>query len=427
MKRRRIWLLWLAMALIAASCAGGDDTTGDAGGSPDDPATADEDQEDSDTESPGPGITDDEVVIGATAGLTGPAAVFGEGITDGMELYFDKVNEAGGVEMADGVSREVRFIVYDDGFEPARGIENSRRLCEQDSVFALVGSVGVPATAQEEYVNESECPSLFIAGGQLSLSAPENHYQMPLWPPISSEGAVYGRYISEENPDATIAFLKLTNPIGDDFSNGLNAALEEADAPAEIVAEETVEATDASVETQMTRLANSGADTFVFVGAADMAPQVVTFLAEREWDPQTFFYSAIAAPAVLEPAGLDNAEGLVSATWLRDPADESDPAIQEYLDAGGPPGDQVVLTGWAHGAAWVKTLELMEAPTREALMETVYSLDEVELAPLAEGITMNTSEDDSLPIEAYRLNQFQGGSYDVISDVIDVSDLVTHD
>lgn len=396
----------LAAALLLAACGGTEEGSGEREGGSGAPAS--------------PGITEDTVKLGASAGLTGATAVFAENLTSGMNLYFDSVNASGGVEMGDGITRTIDFIVYDDGFQGTRGVENARRLCEQDEVFAIAGSVGLPAAAQEQYVNQSGCPSIWVAAGNASLSEPDNRYQMPLWPRIQLEGAVYARHIAEHEPDAKIAFLKQNSDVGDEFEAGLLEELEAQGMRDALVATEAVEPTDTTVDTPMERLRASGADTLVFILVPGQAAQAVRIAKESGWDPTVYVYSQNSAPAVLEPAGLDNVEGVLTADWLRDSSNAEDEAVSAFLEAGGTPGNQIQFTGWTHAAAMVRTLELMDAPTREALMNVIENLDGVELAPLADGVTLTTGGDDRQPVQAFRMKQFNDGSYQFIGEVIDL-------
>ena len=86
------------------------------------------------------GVTDTEIVMGCSASFTGPGALafLSEQFTKfGIDLYFRVVNEAGGIH-----GRNVRTIYYDDGFKPQEAVANTKKLVEQDKVFAVLAPVG---------------------------------------------------------------------------------------------------------------------------------------------------------------------------------------------------------------------------------------------------------------------------------------------
>src|SRR5213083_2786659 len=84
------------------------------------------------------GVTDTEIVVGCSNSFSGPLAFTGEQMTKmGIDLYFKVVNDAGGIN-----GRKVRTIYYDDGFKPQDAVANTRKLVEQDGVFAVITPQG---------------------------------------------------------------------------------------------------------------------------------------------------------------------------------------------------------------------------------------------------------------------------------------------
>jgi branched-chain amino acid transport system substrate-binding protein len=88
------------------------------------------------------GVTSDKILLGQSVALTGPAAELGIQMRNGAKAYFDHVNASGGVH-----GRKIELITLDDGYEPSRTVPNTKRLIEQDRVFALFGYVGTPTSA----------------------------------------------------------------------------------------------------------------------------------------------------------------------------------------------------------------------------------------------------------------------------------------
>jgi branched-chain amino acid transport system substrate-binding protein len=105
-----------------------------------------------------PGVTDTEIVIGGSNSFSGPLAFTGEQITKyGVDLYFRVVNDGGGI-----YGRKVRTVYYDDGYRPQDAVANTKRLVEQDGVFAIIIPQGSPpVVATLEYLEENKVPLLF--------------------------------------------------------------------------------------------------------------------------------------------------------------------------------------------------------------------------------------------------------------------------
>ena len=88
-----------------------------------------------------PGVTAERVLFGQSAAFSGPAAELGRGMRLGIQAAFKEANDAGGVH-----GRRLELHSLDDGYEPEAAIENTRRLIEDEGVFALVGGVGTPTS-----------------------------------------------------------------------------------------------------------------------------------------------------------------------------------------------------------------------------------------------------------------------------------------
>jgi len=371
------------------------------------------------------GISDTEVKIGSTAAVTGPVAVIGSGVMMGATAYYDKVNSEGGVLMSDGVTRMIDYTSYDDGFEAARTLEGTRRLCEEDGVFAIVSPVGTPVAGTETYVNQQQCPQVLVHGGMTSIFSEVNRFQTGFWPTIVAEGELYGRHIVENNPDAKLALLLLDAPPGDDFEIGIRAGIEGSDV--EIVEIQRAAPTDASLEGHVAAMQASGADTLLMITVGGQAPQAIQLTGTTGWRPQIYLLAAIAQVPILEPAGFDNAEGLISSSWLKDPTDTADPGIAEYIadieEFGGDanPLGYYVMVGWTSAALFVKQLKALDPISVDSLLDMQYELTDFRVPTLLDGISLNTSPGDPIPVQAFVLRQFIDGEFVPLGGVVEVS------
>lgn len=430
---RRAMALLFSAALLASACGDSDDTAStDAGGTP---ATDTGGGDGGETTSEGgavegdqTGITDTEVLLGTSNALSGPASAYGV-ITGSLQACLEWVNSEGGVTMADGKQRTIRLIAYDDAYDPAKSVENVRRLIEEDNVFALWLTLGTPSNmAIYDYTNDQEVPNLFIGTGASAWGAGfiEDHPWTISWQPAySTEAAIYATWLQENDPDAKVGILYQNDDFGKDYVNPFKQAIEGTDI--QIVSEQTYEITDPTVDQQVTELANSGADVFLNISTPKFAAQAIQKKAELGWDATHLLTSVSASRgSVLEPAGLENAEGIITAQYYKDPTDEQwadDPAMQEYRELVGQYGpeldadDVLILFGWAQCQSMIHLLESSQ-PTREGVVEAVGNLQDVEVPLLLPGITLNTGPEDGYPIEAMQLVQFDGTQYQEVGEVL---------
>jgi len=123
---------------------------------------------DAQTKNYGPGVSDSEIKIGQSAPFSGPASAFG--IYSRVEdAYFKALNDKGGIN-----GRKIKFILLDNGYNPPKALEASRKLVEEDNVLAEVGTVGTPTnSATQKYLNGKKVPQLLISAGGSKFNDPK--------------------------------------------------------------------------------------------------------------------------------------------------------------------------------------------------------------------------------------------------------------
>jgi len=104
------------------------------------------------------GVTDSEIIVGCSNSFSGPLAFTGEQATRfGVDLYLKYVNDLGGIH-----GRKVRTVYYDDGYKPQEAVANTKKLVEQDGVFAVIAPQGTaPVVATLDYLEQNRVPLLF--------------------------------------------------------------------------------------------------------------------------------------------------------------------------------------------------------------------------------------------------------------------------
>ena len=376
-----------------------------------------------DDEESSPGISDKEIKLGGSYPFSGPASAY-QSIATGAKAQFAFVNEKGGVD-----GRKIKFVTLDDAYEPPRAVQNARRLIDQEKVFALFNTLGTPNNlAIWDQVNEKEVPHTFVATGGSDWGEDVDAHPWTIgWQPdYVTEAQNYANFLKEEKPNAKVAALYQNDGFGKDLLGGFEKAIEGSGIT--VVAKESYEVTDPAITSQMRKLGGSGADTFLNITTPKFSAQAIVAISKSDWKPLHILNNVGASKLlVLTPAGLDNAKGIVSTAYFKDPEDpqwNDDAAMKEYkaaLKKHSPkanPDDPFHVYGWGAAATMVEALKGMKEPTREALMDSVRSLD-LQLPILLPGIKVQTGEGDGYPIEAMQVMRFNGQRWVLEGDVVE--------
>jgi len=355
---------------------------------------------------------------------SGPLSAFGT-IGRAETAYFEMLNQKGGVN-----GRKIRLLSLDDGYSPPRTIEQTRKLVESDEVLLLFSSFGTPPnTAALKYLNAKHVPQLLITATGMKWGDPKAYpWTMAFLPSQKTGSAGYAQYVLKNRPDAKLAVLYQNDDFGKDYLKALRDHLG-AKADKMIVAEAAYESTDPSVDSQIATLKSSGADTLFSFASPKFAAQSIRKVHDIGWKPLHFVvYTSISVKAVLEPAGLDKAVGLMSSTFVKDPTDpqwKNDPAIKEWrawMETYYPGGDTLEIYNvyaYINAQLLVHVLKLCgDDLTRENVMKQAGSLRNLELPLLLPGIRINTSSTDYDPIEQLQLMRFDGKQWVRFGEVI---------
>jgi len=368
----------------------------------------------------GPGVGDTEIKIGQTVPYSGPASAFSS-YGRVMTGYFKMVNEAGGIN-----GRKINLISLDNAFSPPKAIEQTRKLVEDDGVLADVGTVGTtPNVAIQKYLNGAKVPHIFVSAGGRRFADPQNFpWTVPMYPGFEMEGKTFGQYILKHRPAARIAVLYQNDDYGKDFLVGLKAALGDK---IKIVAEVAYEITEPTIDSQIVRLKDSGADTLLYFSTPKFTAQGLRKVKETGWTPLQFLASPTnSVKTVLEPAGFENAQGIMTTQFTKqagDPAWADDPEVKEYVEfmkkwvPNDNPGDFVALSGYINVQGIVQAItKCGDDLTRENLLKQATSMKGARLKMMLPGIQLNTTPQDYAPYEALRMAKFEGASWKLIDE-----------
>ncbi|MBI4171431.1 MAG: ABC transporter substrate-binding protein [Actinobacteria bacterium] len=383
-----------------------------------------------------PGVKPTSITIGGTFALTGPASGYAP-IPGAMKAYFSYINARRGPDGKRGVyGRQIVFKFYDDGYNPANSVQLTRKLVEEDKVFAVVGSLGTEVNeAIQPYLNEKKVPHVLIASGASEWGTNYKKYPWSIGflPDYIGEGRIYGQNIAKFGPTAKVGVIYQNDSYGKDYLVGFKEGLGRK--VSQIVAEVPFEVTSPTPAAEVAKLKASGADTLVIFVTPKGTIQTFAFAKALGWAPTVIYVNSVSATQVFMKTAAGAAGDLVnnalSVTYLKDPASPTyanDAAIKEYkallakYAPAASPTDQLNVYGFASAETFVQALyKAGKNPTRASLMAALTSLNSTNRFLLA-GVKLKTSSTDRFVISQSKLINWGGGatgSWKEVSDLIE--------
>ncbi len=362
-----------------------------------------------------PGLTKKSITIGGTFPLTGPAALYGV-IPKAEAAYFAYVNAHGGVN-----GRQIIFKYYDDGYNPANTVPLTKKLVEQDHVFAVYGSLGTaPTLATRDYLNKLGVPQVLVATGDSYWGAQYKKYPWTIGfqPDYPGESRVYGQFIRNKVPQAKIGVLMQDDAYGQNYYNGLLQGL--GDAKSKIVDVEKYDATQTDVSQQVVKLKAAGANVFALFALPTQTITALVVATKIGWAPVTFINNVSASPLFMGLAQKSgaNVDNDISATYLFDTINNPNAStttlfksILAKYDAGADPTDANNLYGVASAWAFVDALKNAgQNPTRKSFMNALTNLNATDPF-LYPGVKLQTTPTERFPIDQQILEQYKNGAW----------------
>jgi len=372
----------------------------------------------------GPGVSDTEIRIGNTSPYSGPASAFSM-VAKTEEAYFRKINAEGGIN-----GRRIVFLSYDDAYSPPKTVEQTRRLVESNEVLLVFNAMGTaPNSAVQKYLNAKKVPQLFVSSGAAKWNDPKNFpWTMGFTPSYETEGYIYAKYVLRERPAAKVAIFFQNDDFGKDYLRGIKRGLGDK-AASVIVAEEAFDVSEPTIDSHLVKLKASGADVLFDIATPKFAAQAIKKVSELDWKPlHILSYVSASIGSVIKPVGFENAQGLISAAYFKDPNDptwKDDAGLRElngFLDAyfpGADRSDTLIVNGYNTAQALVHVLKQCgDDLTRENVMRNAVNMKMVELGMLLPGIRMNTSPGDFAPIKEWQLMRFEGANWHLFGETM---------
>jgi branched-chain amino acid transport system substrate-binding protein len=336
------------------------------------------------------------------------------------------INDQGGIN-----GRKINMISIDDAYSPAKTVEQTRKLVEQDEVAAILNPLGTPTgLSVRKYLNDKKVPQLFVGAGATLWGDHEHFpYSIGFQPSYQAETAVYAKYVLTNKPDGKIALFYQNDDAGKDCGNGFKKGLGPDNVKKMVMVEATYEPTDPTIDSQIVKLKASGADVLFMHAIPKQAAQAIRKIGEIGWKPDMFFLAATSTSvsSVLKPAGFEYSKGIISSYFLKDPNDpqwKDDKDVKDwfaFMKNYFPDGnlqDQLIVYGYTVAEATVEVIKQCgDNLTGENIAKQAANLD-VALPMMLPGIKVKTSPTDYFPVEAMRLQRFNGEAWELFGDVI---------
>jgi branched-chain amino acid transport system substrate-binding protein len=380
-----------------------------------------------------PGITKDEIKIGATYPSSGTASFY-YSVAKGALAYFAYINaEKGGVN-----GRKINYVVKDDGYDPSKTPDKARELVQDEKVFATFGNLGTPNNkAVREYYNTQKVPQLFVFTGASIWGSEFDKYPYTIgWQPdYVTEATVFAKGILQTTPNAKIAILYQNDAYGQDGWQGFRAAL--GDKVSMIVGEAKYNAGDPTdMRSQVNVLKATGADTFLVIATPAYAASAVTNAFTSGWKPKIIM-NQVAASTTTWRGVVKNfngssapVDGMISTRYLKDQnAAEfaNDAGIAQYktilekYGQGCQFADNFCTAGMAFAYSVVDVLtKAGKNPTRQRVVDIATGqMNETDNFLLLPGITVRTSKTHRFPISQVQAIKWNVDHWEPFGSIVD--------
>ncbi len=428
----------LAFCLLATACgggrsdsssSGGGGSSGSGGGGGGGTSTGVDTSNCPDTNTAG--ISGDTITLASSFPQSGLTAAFSQ-ISKGYKAYFDKLNAAGGVEVA-GKKYKIKVVDKDDEYNASKTVQNINEEVgtNGDKAFAVFNVVGTANNiAIRQSLNESCVPNLFAASGSPAWGNPKFPWLVgSTLAPYALEGVAYANYLKDNQPKAKVAMLVQDDDFGKAYEEGFKNAIKGTDITVAKVATYPTGANE--VSSQVTGLAASGADAF-FNGATLLAcPNALQEAVSSKWTRESTFVSGTCISKTLMGLAGQNADGVLATTNIKDPlnpAFKDDAAMKEYRSTLSEFGAKdvdadngIVAYGYTQAAVLQYVLEKSPKLTRSDVVNTMRTIDTKGLGLLIDGVNAKMSADDPYLAENLQLIKYDAGNkyFTNLGDIID--------
>ncbi|MFK7893038.1 MAG: ABC transporter substrate-binding protein [Granulosicoccus sp.] len=272
------------------------------------------------------GVSQTRVLIGQTAAFDGPAKALGLGMRTGLQAAFHEINQKGGVH-----GRKIELITYDDGYEPERAIDNTKKLIESDEVFALIGAVGTPTSKASQPIAKTHgVPFVGPFTGAGFLRDDDNAHVVNVRGTYDQETEAWIHHLTEDLQSKRIAILYQDDSFGRAGLSGVQKALDKRGL--ELVAEGTYKRNSVAVKGALLKIRKAKPDAVVMVGSYKPIAAFVKLARRLRLDSEFVTISFVGSKALAKELGSKGA-GVVVTQVVPFHEDSSIRLVHDYHSA----------------------------------------------------------------------------------------------
>ncbi len=322
------------------------------------------------------GVTPKEVVIGQSAGFSGAVGPLVKELTDGAKACFEDVNRRGGVH-----GRKIVLESMDDGFEPKRTAENTRRLIDEKKVFALFLYRGTPTTESAlPIIADAKVPLIGPSTGAQTMYNPQNRYLFPVRAGFYYETGKIAEQVATLGL-SRIAVIRADDSFGKDGLTGLETQLRGRKMAAGIVA--TYPRNTTNVNEAVKKVLSTEPQAVIMISAANAATAIVKQMKKAGADPTFFMLSTGSSDSFIKGLG-DEGRGVAVTQVTPYPWGSDLRVAREYRQAMKEAGSSTIsyasFEGYLAARVLVEGLKRAgKALTREKLVASLESMREYDL------------------------------------------------
>jgi branched-chain amino acid transport system substrate-binding protein len=316
------------------------------------------------------GVSDTKIVFGQVAALSGPAQDLGQGMRQGILAAFDEINRQGGVS-----ARTLELDSLDDGYEPEKTVEATKKIIGEDKVFAMIGAVGTPTSkASQPIATEAKVPFIGPFTGAEFLRNPYNRYVVNLRASYFQETEAWIEHLTKDLGISKIAILYQDDAFGLAGLEGVQRAL--AKRNMSLVSSGTFKRNTMAVKSALLDIMKGQPEAVVTVAPYKPVAEFIKLAHQVKLDTRFVAISFVGSNSLAQELGTEGA-GVIISQVVPSPWDMSLPVVTSYqkaitaIDANAKPGF-VSLEGYLVGRLAVEALKHVDgAPTREKLLDAI--------------------------------------------------------
>lgn len=316
------------------------------------------------------GVFKDKILFGQVAALKGPAQALGQGMRDGILAAFEEANRTGGVS-----GRKLELKSLDDGYEPQRTIDATKKIINEDKVFALVGSVGTPTSkASQPIATAAKVPFIGPFTGAEFLRTPYNRYVVNIRASYFQETEAWIEHLTKDLGITRIAILYQDDAFGLAGLEGVRKAMVKRNMS--LVAAGTFKRNTVAIKSALLDIAEGQPQAIVTVGPYKPVAAFIKLARQLKIDAEFVAISFVGSDPLAAELG-NQGSGVIVSQVVPFPWNKSVPLIASYtkalaaVNSNEKPGF-ISLEGYLVGRFVVEALKRIPGElSREALIDAI--------------------------------------------------------